>query len=443
MKGFKQTSKVAFIVGIAIFVIERLFSGNSTNESNMDLFLYFIITQLYSFIIAFSIGGLNLYLNKHLSWKNEPKKRLIIGSLTSIILIMFIIVILRIIVVMVFFGQSFQDFLNTSKYYYIFSLIVTVNILIIMHAIYFFRAMTDKKVTKHKVIGKTETAKFESLKNQLDPHFLFNSLNVLTSLIGENPKQAEKFTTKLSKIYRYVLTQKSEDLVLVNDELKFAKTYMDLIKMRFEDAVTFEIPDQLSNENLKIIPLSLQLLLENAVKHNVITSTKKLTIKMYEKDNYLVIENNINPKTSLEKGTKIGLKNIINRYSLVTKRSVVIESNEKLFKVKLPLLTQKTNIMNNIFNQEEKYHRAKNKVKSIKEFYQSLIAFIFVIPMLFYIWNTYTPHIIQWFWFPFFGWGLGLAIQGFQVFSTTTDWEKRKIKKFMDQDDYEQNDIKF
>ena len=92
---------------------------------------------------------------------------------------------------------------------------------------------------------------------------------MLTSLIGENPNQAEKFTTKLSKVYRYVLEQRNKDLLPIEEELKFAKTYMQLLEMRFEDAVKFNIPDSISNNELKIVPLSLQLLLENAVKHNV------------------------------------------------------------------------------------------------------------------------------------------------------------------------------
>jgi len=247
MKNFKKISLVAFIIGITVFIVERMLSKRGFDQSNETLFSYLMIMQLYSFVITFGNGFLNNYLDQFISWKKQPKKRLIVGSLSSIIVTMLLIIVLRLIVVTQFFSGSLEDFLNTSKHYYIFSSIVIVNILIIMHAIYFFKTMTDKKVTKHKVIGKTESAKFESLKNQLDPHFLFNSLNVLTSLIEENPKQAEKFTTKLSKIYRYVLTQKNEDLVLATQELKFAKTYMDLLKMRFEDAVIFDIPDSLSD----------------------------------------------------------------------------------------------------------------------------------------------------------------------------------------------------
>jgi two-component system LytT family sensor kinase len=119
---------------------------------------------------------------------------------------------------------------------------------------------------------------------------------VLTSLIGEDQVKAEKFTTKISKIYRYVLEQRNKDLVPIEEELNFAKAYVELLGMRFEDAVKFSIPDEVSNKELKIVPLSLQLLLENAVKHNVVSSTKPLEIIIFEEDGFLHIQNNINPK---------------------------------------------------------------------------------------------------------------------------------------------------
>lgn len=439
MKKLRNTSLIAFTVGAVIFIVERMLTKRGLDESGETLFGYFMIMQLYSFVITFGNVLLINYLNKFITWESQPKKRLIIGSISSIVLTMTIIILLRLVILVFFFNGSFQDFLNTSSYYYIFSLIVTVNVLIIMHAVYFFKAMTDKKVTKHKVISKTQSAKFESLKNQLDPHFLFNSLNVLTSLIEENPRQAEKFTTKLSKIYRYVLTQKSEDLVLATEELKFAKTYTDLLKMRFEDAVVFNIPEKLDDDKLKIIPLALQLLLENAVKHNVITSNKKLEINIYQEGNYLVIENNVNPKSNIEKSTKVGLQNIIDRYSLVTLSNVFIENDNKTFKVKLPLLIQKTKIMNTSINKEEKYYQAKKQVKKIKDFYMALFMYCLFVPFIIFIWNTYSHNTIQWFWFPILGWGLGLFFQGADAFNKFpvfgSDWEKRKIQEFMDNDD--------
>ena len=136
----------------------------------------------------------------------------------------------------------------------------------------------------------------------------------------------------MSKVYRYVLEQKDKDLTSVEEELKFAKSYMQLLQMRFEEAIEYNVPDKVSDPDLKIIPLSLQLLLENAVKHNVITSEKPVRINIYEHNGYLVVENTVNPKASLEKSTKVVLSNVKQRYELVSSNKVIIVNDKKTFK---------------------------------------------------------------------------------------------------------------
>jgi len=322
--------------------------------------------------------------------------------------------------------------------YFVFGISVTAIISLFFYIFYFYKAVTERKITDSEVVAKTETAKYESLKSQLDPHFLFNSLNVLTSLIGENPALAEKFTTKLSKVYRYVLEQKNKDLITFDEELQFARTYMELLKMRFEDAVQFEIPESSSDPEFKIVPLSLQILLENAVKHNVISSENPLTIRIYESDGSLVVENRINKKNTLGKSTKVGLQNIKDRYALITRRPVLIDTENDLFKVSLPLLTQKIKNMNTERIEESKYIRARKKVDALKEFYGSLISYLLVIPFLYFIWYKFTPGVIQWFWFPAFGWGIGLVFQGLKTYGNPIlgeDWEERKIREYMKKDE--------
>src|SRR5690606_34311196 len=239
------------------------------------------------------------------------------------------------------------------------------------------------KVTEQKIIAGTASAKFESLKNQIDPHFLFNSLNVLTSLIEENPEQAQKFTTSLSKIYRYVLEQKDKELVSLEEELAFAVTYMKLLKMRFENSIFFEAPDTLSSPEAKVVPLSLQLLLENTIKHNVVSESRPLYIKIYESDGYLVIENNVQKREGLDKRKGGGLQNIADRYSLVTRREVMKEESAERFGVKLPVLTKQIAIMENYERKEENaYFKAKQRVKEMKEFYGNLLSYCLVIPFL-------------------------------------------------------------
>lgn len=303
------------------------------------------------------------------------------------------------------------------------------------HALHFYKELQRNKLTQQKIIAGTASAQFDALKNQLDPHFLFNSLNVLTSLIDENPTMAQKFTTSLSKVYRYVLEQKNKELVSLEEELSFAKTYMDLLKMRFENSVFFELPTKVINPDAKIVPLSLQLLLENAVKHNVVSEQKPLRIRIYEEGNNLLVENNLQKKQVLQDRKGVGLQNIINRYAIITDRRIHINQSDTVFSVQLPLLTKQISTMDTTqFNESNAYIKARQRVKEIKDFYGNLTSYCLVIPFLIFI-NYQVSWGFQWFWFPLLGWGMGVAIHGFTVFGYGKTWEERKIRELMEQDE--------
>jgi hypothetical protein len=338
-------------------------------------------------------------------------------------------------------GVTYNEFLatETSDFYYT-SLIITIVASLFFHAFYFYQELQKNKIKEQKVIAGTASAKFDALKNQLDPHFLFNSLNVLTSLIDENPESAQKFTTALSKVYRYVLEQKNKDLVTVDEELEFAKTYMSLLKMRFEDSIIFEIPEQASNPKSKVVPLSLQLLLENAVKHNMVTSSKPLHIKIYETNNLLVVENNLQPKQIVKKSSGVGLDNIKQRYELLTDRKVNINQQAESFAVAIPMLTKQITVMKTRTKEQfdDSYVRARKHVEEVKEFYYSLISYVIIIPFLAFI-NYWTFWEYQWFWWPMFGWGIGLLFHAYKVYVNDgmfgRNWERRKIEEFMREDE--------
>lgn len=439
-KYFSNFLKITFFISLAVYLFDQgagWIDGRSIGTFTEEL-KHFANYFLYGFII----GSANVYLvyelDKKISWKTDSNKRLVVGLIGSIAVSLIAITISKFIVT-ISDGYTVQYFFQNQKaIHYFYSLIITLVIVLVFHAFYFYKAISEKKLTDSEIVAKNESAKYESLKSQLDPHFLFNSLNVLTSLIGENPVQAEKFATKLSKIYRYVLEQKDKDLIPLQEELDFAKSYMELLKMRFEDAVDFSLPEQTFNPEFKIVPLSLQILLENAVKHNVISKEKPLYIKIYTIDETLCVENICQFKQSINKSTQVGLKNIIDRYALISKRQVDVLKTDALFKVRIPLLTKKIKIMDTSFLMEERYLSAKNRVKAIKEFYVGLISYCIIIPFLFYIWYTYTPFVLQWFWFPAIGMGIGLAFQAAQAFNYTPffgrTWEERKLRELMDKD---------
>ena len=348
---------------------------------------------------------------------------------------------LRMLLFVGYFNRPFADFIsNEDSTTYLIFIIVAVFISLFIHAFYFYKALQDTKVKEQKIIAGSASAKFDALKNQLDPHFLFNSLNVLTSLIEEDPGQAQKFTTSLSKVYRYVLEQKSKNLISVDEELQFAKTYVRLLKMRFEDSIIFEIPDKALNPEAKIVPLSLQLLLENAVKHNVVTSYKPLHIKIFEEGDFLYVTNNLQEKQVVKKSSGVGLQNIRQRYAILTKEEMQIFKNDKEFKVRLPMLinevafkeTQET------FISSKRYEKAKERVELIKGFYGNLISYCIVIPFLAYI-NYRTTSFI-WVIFPMIGWGIGLIGHGLRAYGYNPlfgkNWEQRKIKQYMEDENF-------
>ncbi len=431
---FIVCTKLTVVLGFVFILINQEFTVRGMGMT-------FLISAMYSFTLGLGNGIINEYLNSKWDWVKETNKRVWVGMFTTIVYTGVAVLIIHYVQYIMIFGHKIENFFTGSLVWvHLFAFIFSLGVAAFFHAKGFMdkwkSAMTQES-TKQEIVAKTETAKFESLKNQLDPHFLFNSLNVLTSLIGENPAQAEKFTTKLSKVYRYVLEQRNKDLVPIEEELKFAKTYMELLGMRFEDAVQFNIPDSISNNELKIVPLSLQLLLENAVKHNVVSTSKPLTINIYEEGTYLIIENNVNPKEAIGKSTKVGLQNIADRYGLITQKGVKIENNNKTFKVSLPLLYKMNDIMYTEDLENSNYVKAVERVEKLKEFYQNLASYCLVIPFLIFINLRFSPGF-HWFWFPIFGWGMGLVFHFLEVNNYNIflgkNWEDKKIKEMMDKE---------
>jgi len=442
MSNIKKILFVGFIIGIVLFVIDLTFHFLSGNPVllNQNLLIKFGYYQMYSVVLTFVNGYFFDYLNT-LKWDKYANYRLIIGIIGGILLTMLSIFLLRMIQEIAIKGEGFEEFYTVELQngaFYLTSLIITVTASIFFHAVYFYKELQKKKVTEQKIIAGTASAQFDALKNQLDPHFLFNSLNVLTSLIEENPHAAQQFTTSLSKVYRYVLEQKNKELVSVDEELKFAKTYVGLLKMRFEDSIIFEIPEKANNPQAKVVPLSLQLLLENAVKHNVVNSANPLMIKIYELGDNLVVENNIQPKEVLKKSSGVGLVNIMQRYNLLTNREININKTASSFIVQIPMLTKQISVMQTqkSYIEDKRYVRAKEKVEKIKGFYSNLISYLIVLPVLAYV--NYRTTDFPWVIFPALGWGFGVVAHGLEAYGYNPfmgkSWEERKIREFMDKE---------
>ncbi|NQZ45365.1 MAG: 2TM domain-containing protein [Flavobacteriaceae bacterium] len=440
MGNFIKVLKVSLLITIFVSVLSIFIYGDG--DYSLEAITRNVVI---AFIFSFGLTAVNSYyydgINIRYSWEKTPTKRLWIGAIGSFVLTLITFAVLRFAVTFYYTGNSFSEFLaKETSDAYIIALVITLISSLFIHAFYFYRALQKKEVKQQKIIARTASASFDALKNQLDPHFLFNSLNVLTSLIDEDPHQAQKFTTSLSKVYRYVLEQKNKDLVTVDEELDFARTYVRLLKMRFEDSIVFEIPDKASHPDLKIVPLSLQLLLENAVKHNVVTASRPLHIKVFEDAGMLTVHNNLQEKEVVKKSSGVGLQNIKQRYSILTDRAMQIVKTNSDFSVHLPMLSQQITVVETqeTHIEEKRYLKAKERVEQIKGFYGNLISYCLVIPFLW--WLNFRTTDFLWAIFPTGGWGIGLFFHGMEAFGFNPilgrNWEDRKIRELMEKDDF-------
>lgn len=427
------------IILLWVSLITALFFFFAFNDEKTfkNFAITLLVSTMYSFVLGLGNGIINDFLNRKFPWSETTRLRAIL-SIVSILIANFILVFfcnyMNFVVIQkaATTEEFFSSKYNTSNW---FMINIALLISAFLHAKGFMEELkktSKKEVVEQKLIAKSANAQFESLKNQLDPHFLFNSLNVLSSLIDENPRQAQKFTASMSKIYRYVLEQKDKELVTVEDELEFAKTYCDLLKTRFEDSVDFIFDVKKEDYRRFVVPLSLQLLLENCIKHNFATSSKPLIIKIFSENDTLCIENNLQVREQIKESSGIGLSNIVQRYSLLTKRNVFIEKSEDYFKVILPVLSSKPNeISIKIEDKDKAYERAQKRVKEIKSFYGNLISYCIVIPFLIIVNLMTSPHDI-WFYWPMLGWGIGLAAHGMSTFAIGKSWEEKKIREILE-----------
>ncbi len=190
----------------------------------------------------------------------------------------------------------------------------------------------EQKLKEENLIFQNET-----LKSQVNPHFLFNSLNTVSSLIQSDPEKAEQFINNLSSVYRYILENGQKDKVPLQSELDLLNRYFDLHRVRDEEKISLSI-DYSYADNYQILPVSLQILLENAIKHNAATRENPLKISVYFEDQYIVVKNNLQKKATQLKSTGIGLRNLAERIRLVSGKALIIEENENFFITKIPLL---------------------------------------------------------------------------------------------------------
>ena len=236
---------------------------------------------------------------------------------------------------------SRESFVWMNIYKFIAACIAAVIIFTLVYEILF---LSKERELDTKIVDQLDKelsqAELQVLTNEMDPHFIFNSLNTLNHLILNDPEQAHRFNNRLAQVYKYFLLNKTKELIPLQDELEFIGDYFYLLQIRHDNKLQLQtaIPDEKSNK-VMIPPCSLQILVENAIKHNEFTEANPLLIKVSVNEHYVQVSNNIKPKLYAVSSTGIGLKNLSSRYKLLLRKDITISTTHENFIVKLPLIT--------------------------------------------------------------------------------------------------------
>jgi LytS/YehU family sensor histidine kinase len=234
---------------------------------------------------------------------------------------------------------TLEGVLIASSEFFLMNIILAIIIGTMYETVFFFENWKATIRLNEELKNQQIRTQLEVLQNQMSPHFLFNSLNTLTTLISENQEIAIDFTQNLSEVYRYILQHKERELVRLSDEIEFAHAYLYLLKKRFPDNLTYDFRIDKSLESRSIAPMTLQMLIENCIKHNVVSKAHPLHIEIYvENGNSIAVKNNLQQRQSIEKSTKTGLANIKKRYEYLTDRSVEVIKSAHSYIVEVPLI---------------------------------------------------------------------------------------------------------
>lgn len=295
----------------------------------------FVITFVIWLVMWFGNAYVSHLMDKVYSWLRDPAKRLFIGIVASAIYSVLAMLALK----AVFFLIMNINITDDSPWVLVFTAVISVLVLSAMYLKMFLLSWRDLALQEEKMKSELLASNFEILKNQVNPHFMFNSLNTLTSLIYQNQDLAAKYVGQLSNVYRSVLTTQKEEVITIGEELKMLDSYIFLQSIRFEDKFKIDIKITDVVKQKFIPPMVLQMLIENCIKHNEITEENPLLIDVYTEGEMICVRNKIVEKEVLPgDNSSIGLTNIKARYKMLSDIPVEIINKGKQFIVELPIL---------------------------------------------------------------------------------------------------------
>lgn len=338
-KLLKIVLSISIICQIIIVTYNHL-SGYHVLNGFGNFFIRLFRGTSYSFIAGLLIAIPDLYIiklmNNFFGWNRKIILRILLQLAFTIVIAVIISTIVTI------FANYMSRYEEPFKYVLLYNALIysVVNIIImaILEATIFFTENDLAKQKTEKLQREFSQVKFEMLKNQINPHFLFNSLNVLSGLIEKDPIKAQLFLDEFSHIYRYVLETIEKPIVTLNDEIRFVRSYIYLQQIRYGNALELTINLPASIMKFQMPPLSLQVVLENAIKHNIIQKEKPLHIHITYDDGWLSIKNNIQEKLSSGFSSGLGQKNLVKRYAMICKNTPIFNIEINRYIVKLPLI---------------------------------------------------------------------------------------------------------
>ena len=323
-----------------------------SNKLYQQPFSWTLVQRLLLIIVSITLTWqgnrwIILYFRKKLSGSQELIKRIAFTFLTGILFTWLILVCTTVARYAILYGAATarEEISNGQLFINLFTNAASKSVLVfalffgIYEALYYHARLNQSEEEKKQLEKEKLWSQLEKLNQQVNPHFLFNTLNSLSSLITEDPQEAEKFLNEMSKVYRYLLDNNRHELVTLETELKFIHSFYQLLKLRYGKGIELAWPATTAYNNYLLPPLTLQLLVENAVKHNTTSRDKPLQIEiLITADAQLTVKNNLQKRASKPLSHKIGLSNIAAKYQIMQQGAITVKEEDGCFMVSLPLI---------------------------------------------------------------------------------------------------------
>ncbi len=345
-KPIKFDKRMLIAVFAVSFIIPGVYYFFASMDSGIKRYDAEVISGfLFTFVVTLSISWVNLRIINYIhqkfpdirKWSKRLAIELFISSLTAALIISFWVMMMYFFYLTHSLHAGMQPSLVYSQNILV-ALIVNTIFVLGFEANYLVRQWRESLIETEKLRRISAESQFSALKNQVNPHFLFNSLNVLAHLISTDPEKAQAFIGKFSWIYRYVLQVRDKSMVTLREEEEFLSSYLFLQTLRFENNLNLSVDIQEECRDYYLPPLSLQLIIENALKHNEISMAKPMRIEIRTLEGYLVIANSYQPRNSKEESTGFGIDHLKLRYSYISEKKPVFQIEDGQYIAKIPLI---------------------------------------------------------------------------------------------------------